>query len=290
MSTEQGRGSSVVGEKRLSQWEELMRKFSEAHKVECKAVSVDIPRVERSAKQFPTGSTYEGTWDVLGMSGYGVYTFPNGVIYEGEFDDGMFHGQGELKYPCGAVLRGIWTRGKLGDKTLVFDDGLEYSEDDWPYCMMPDRRYTIEHNTEVQPAGESYITPVQPPREIPLNFYDTGDGFFDPKTNVVYKGDQHSAIVRFPCELEHKWIKENCRYNPELTMGPRPDLYEEWVLPMTHLPRAPSGISFSRASFSNRFSTDNESDSVRFIQFCFNVAYFTSKYYPVFFRFYDLQS
>ncbi|XP_063826450.1 MORN repeat-containing protein 5-like [Ostrinia nubilalis] len=132
-------GSSVVSEKRVSQWEDLMRKFSEAHREECKSVSVDIPRVPRSVKQFPTGSQYEGTWDVLGMSGYGTYIFPNDVIYEGEFYDGMFHGNGELRYPCGAILRGKWKRGLLTERTLMFADGLEYSDDDWKYCRMPDR-------------------------------------------------------------------------------------------------------------------------------------------------------
>lgn len=63
-----------------------------------------------------------------------------GVIYEGDFEDGMFHGRGELRYPCGAVLYGKWTRGVLGEKTLAFADGLEYDEDMWPYCVMPDRR------------------------------------------------------------------------------------------------------------------------------------------------------
>ncbi|RVE39277.1 hypothetical protein evm_015623, partial [Chilo suppressalis] len=91
-------------------------------------------------KLFPTGSKYEGTWDVLGMSGYGTYVFPNDVIYEGEFNDGMFHGSGELRYPCGAILRGKWRQGLLIERTLIFADGLEYSETDWKYCKMPDRR------------------------------------------------------------------------------------------------------------------------------------------------------
>ncbi|KPI94073.1 MORN repeat-containing protein 5 [Papilio xuthus] len=266
MSSDKGRGSSVAEEKRPSMWEELMRKFIEEHKVECKAVSVDIPRVTRSAKEFPTGSRYEGTWDVLGMSGYGLYTFPNGVIYEGEFEDGMFHGRGELRYPCGAVLYGKWTRGVLGEKTLAFADGLEYDEDLWPYCVMPDRRFTIEHNKGLKPAGESYTTPDQPPREIPKGFYDTGDGFYDPDTKVVYKVDDPTSIVRYPCEVEQTWILENCRTNPESTVGPREDLYEEWVLPMIYVPTMQSSMSMSMASFSYRYSTDygHDSDSDRY--------------------------
>lgn len=60
----------------------------------------------------------------------------------GNFEDGMFHGDGELRYPEGAKLRGSWKRGHMLDKTLLFADGLEYSEYDWGYCKMPDRRYT----------------------------------------------------------------------------------------------------------------------------------------------------
>ncbi|XP_028172505.1 MORN repeat-containing protein 5-like [Ostrinia furnacalis] len=238
-------GSSVVSEKRVSQWEDLMRKFSEAHREECKSVSVDIPRVPRSVKQFPTGSQYEGTWDVLGMSGYGTYIFPNDVIYEGEFYDGMFHGNGELRYPCGAILRGKWKRGLLTERTLMFADGLEYSDDDWKYCRMPDRKFTIEYEEGLQPSGLSYLTADQPTREIPPGYYDTGDGFYDPKTKVVYKATDLSAIIRSPSIREQKWIIENCRTAPEKELGPRQDLYEEWLEPQVEPqpPPAPSVVT-----------------------------------------------
>ncbi|CAK1555430.1 unnamed protein product [Leptosia nina] len=246
MSILKSRDNSDVGAKRISQWEGLMRKFSESHKEQCKSVSLDIPRIQRSVKQFPTGSQYEGTWDVLGMSGYGVYTFPNGVIYEGELDDGLFHGHGELRYPSGETLRGQWKKGVLVEKTLVFDDGLEYDDVDWKYCRMPDRRFTIEINNGLQPAGQSYITPEQPSRDIPPGYYDTGDGFYDPKTKVVYSVHDLTAIISFikssipyrsPSVREQKWIIENCRTNPMEPLGPRKDLYEEWLEPLLKLPR-----------------------------------------------------
>lgn len=63
------------------------------------------------------------------------------VVYEGEFDDGMFHGEGELKYPSGEILRGTWKKGQLTNRKLIFADGLEYSETDWMYCRIPDRRW-----------------------------------------------------------------------------------------------------------------------------------------------------
>ncbi|KAM3964988.1 MORN repeat-containing protein 5 [Aphomia sociella] len=238
MSQQKSQNNSVFSEKRVSQWESLMRKFSEAHKEECKAVSVDIPRVPRSIKQFPTGSQYEGTWDVLGMSGFGTYTFPNGVIYKGEFNDGMFHGDGELRYPSGVILKGNWHKGLMVDRTLIFADGLEYSDVDWKYCRMPDRRFTIEYEEGLQPGGRSYLTADQPTRKIPPGYYDTGDGFYDPKTKVVYRADDITAIIRSPSVREQRWIMENCRTSSEEEVGPRADLYEEWSEPQVN-PKTP---------------------------------------------------
>ncbi|XP_041979939.1 uncharacterized protein LOC121733675 isoform X3 [Aricia agestis] len=176
MSIEERRKRS----ERISQWEELMRKFAQSHKEECRVYSLAIPRVERSEKRFPTGSTYCGTWDVLGMSGDVKYTFPNGAIYQGQFEDGMFHGEGILKYPSGIKLRTKWKRGELVEKTLVYSDGSEYKPDS-SYCVLPDRRA--------------------------------------------------------PSEYEQKWIVENCRKSPMLPVGPRKDLYEEWVEPPQVLKR-----------------------------------------------------
>nr|XP_049703373.1 uncharacterized protein LOC110372882 isoform X1 [Helicoverpa armigera] len=231
MSRKPSMGSSYVTEKRLSQWEELMRKFSEAHKDTCKVASVDIPRVERSTKYFPTGSQYQGTWDVLGMSGFGEYTFPNGVTYEGDFLEGMFHGKGELRYSGGVCIRGKWNKGELTERTLVFNDSVEYSEKNWKYCSKQDRRFAIEYDIELQPAGKSYLTADQPTKEIPYGYYDNGEGFYDPKTGVIYKYDDLSSIHRSPLKAEHTWIIENCRKNPEEPLGARQNLYEEFTEP-----------------------------------------------------------
>ncbi|XP_050678994.1 MORN repeat-containing protein 5-like isoform X3 [Leptidea sinapis] len=230
------------GPKRYSQCEELMRKFAESHEEKCMTVSLDFPRIRRTMKRFPTGSCYEGTWDVLGMSGYGTYTFHNGVIYEGELDDGMFHGFGELRYPSGETIKGKWKKGALVERTLIFDDGLPYEEYDWSYCRAPDRRFTLECKTGLQPAGQSYLTADQAPRAIPPGLYDTGDGFYDPKTKVVFKADDITAIVRSPSIQEQKWIMENCRTNPMPHLGPRKELYEEWLAPSLKLPRPPEKL------------------------------------------------
>ncbi|KAL4707563.1 hypothetical protein ACJJTC_001608 [Scirpophaga incertulas] len=247
MSIEKSQKNSIASEKRTSQWEALMRKFSDDHKDVCKSVSVDIPRVMRSQKQFPTGSQYTGSWDVLGMSGYGTYVFPNQVVYEGNFSDGMFHGEGELRYPSGAILRGNWKRGLITDRTLFFDDGLEYSETDWKYCQTPDRRFTIEYEEGIQPAGRSFLTAYQPTREIPPGLYDTGDGFYDPKTKMVYKANDLTAIIRSPSEREQHWIVENCRKSVDETLGPRPDLYKEWITPRVAPEQAPTPAATTRA-------------------------------------------
>lgn len=62
----------------------------------------------------------------------------------GEFFEGDFHGKGELRYRTYAgkvTIRGQWCKGKITEKTIVFDDALEHEPNDWQYCKMPDRRY-----------------------------------------------------------------------------------------------------------------------------------------------------
>ncbi|XP_048485300.1 uncharacterized protein LOC105386116 isoform X2 [Plutella xylostella] len=223
--------------KRKSLLEQLLKRFSDAHKVECMAVPLDVPLVRRSVQQFPTGSQYEGTWDTLGMSGHGTYTFPNGVIYTGEFDDGEFHGLGELIYPSGVRVRGRWARGEVIETKLVFADGVEH-EEGWKYCKMPDRRFSVEHQHGLRPAGRSYLTADQPTRDIPPGCYDTGDGFYDPDIRAVSKPDDVTSIIRSASQLEHKWITDNCRRNPLPHVGAIPALYEEWSAP-TLAPQPP---------------------------------------------------
>ncbi|CAH0683234.1 unnamed protein product [Spodoptera exigua] len=219
-------------EKRISQWENLMRKFSDSRKVQSKAAPVDISQAGLSTKTFPTSSRYEGSWGILGMSGYGKYTFPNGVTYVGEFDDGEFHGKGEMQYKDGMVLRGRWENGVMVERTLLFGDSLQYDEKDWKYCKMPDRRFAIEYECGIKPAGDSFLTAEQPTRKIPPGHYDTGDGFYDSKTKMIYKYDEEGAILRVPSLDEQNWIESNCRVNPEEPLGPRPDLYETFTPPV----------------------------------------------------------
>ncbi|XP_026319118.1 MORN repeat-containing protein 5-like [Hyposmocoma kahamanoa] len=189
----------------------------------------------RPLKTFWTGSTYLGTWNGFGMSGYGIYTYANGAVYEGEFEDNMFHGEGVLKYPNGTSVRGIWVKGVLlkPSSTTVFADGLMFREHDWQYCEKQDRRFSIEYVHKLQPAGMTFLSADGPPREIPEGFYDCSDGFFDPKSNTVYDYNDLSKAIRVPDMTMRDWIMKNCRTSGQLKpLGPQPQLYEEWVNPI----------------------------------------------------------
>lgn len=53
---------------------------------------------------------------------------------------------------------------------------------------------------------------------------------------------------RSPSIREQKWIIENCRTSPDLPLGPRKDLYEEWLEPQELMPKPPPPASTSRAA------------------------------------------
>lgn len=54
----------------------------------------------------------------------------------------------------------------------------------------------MEYEEGLQPAGKSFLTADQPTRDIPAGYYDAGDGFYDPKTKMVYGADDITAIIR----------------------------------------------------------------------------------------------
>ncbi|KAJ8723463.1 hypothetical protein PYW08_003375 [Mythimna loreyi] len=228
---------STITERRVSQYEGLMKRYSDQHVDEkCKFEEI-MPRPRSHAhKHFATGSSYQGPLNVMGMNGYGEYTFPNGVLYRGEFQDGQFHGPGELLYNEGpeadCVIRGTWVNGVLTDRKILFNGNLEYEEDDWKYCKIPDRRYAAEFEKDLQPAGKSLVTPDVPPREIPPGCYDCGDGYYHPETKVVYSYENPNEVTRGPSARERKWIVDNCRTLPLKYVGPRSDFYETWLPPV----------------------------------------------------------
>ncbi|KAF9410102.1 hypothetical protein HW555_010714 [Spodoptera exigua] len=195
--------------KRGSQWQELMQSFCEKRKETCRASSIEAPVTKSVTKQFKTKSKYKGGWGPLGMTGYGEYTFPNGC----------------------SIIRGVWENGVMKSRTLRFSDTLEYDEYKWKYCVPPDRRFDIEYQTSIQPAGKSYLTAQQPTNEIPPGYYDTGDGLYSPNTKVVYNYHDLTSIKRATSEQEQRWIVENCRFADLGPLGPRPDMYETYQQP-----------------------------------------------------------
>jgi hypothetical protein len=130
----------------------------------------------------------------------------------------MFHGQGTLYFENGGKYTATWKEGiaievsssfnfkaknqisenlnyrlvKKGKYT--FPDGLEFAEKDWEYCDGYDRRFFTEICDGLKPAGRSQLTNKVPPRTIPSNCYDCGDGFYNPETRVV--NDYNGKFLR----------------------------------------------------------------------------------------------
>ncbi|KAL1497734.1 hypothetical protein ABEB36_008641 [Hypothenemus hampei] len=220
---------------------------------------------EKRIETFCTGSKYLGQWNKLGMAGKGIYKFPHGVIYDGYFNKkGEFHGAGILVYPNGQKIEGIWRNGRLGeDINFVTNVGNSMNKN---YCMMPDRRFQIEIDNNLNPSGHEYLTnELPPPRNIPYGCYDLVEGFYNPKLKTVYSypkrkeskstmAESHSdlpssdtlmqsvsVIGKLAAELEENqtswipsaaqeaWIVNNCRRAWDEPIGFRPDLYEEWT-------------------------------------------------------------
>ncbi|KAJ8716521.1 hypothetical protein PYW07_003148 [Mythimna separata] len=232
----------------------LMKEFVKKHKEKCKTVEPDEP--SKIKKKFMTGSTYEGDFITSTgcMHGHGVYTFPNGVVYEGEFKDGMMHGQGELRYQTvngQAIVRGNWTEDILSERKIFFDDEtLEHEEHDWKYCKVPDRRFSKEYADGLQPGGKSYRAAFIPPIELPEDYFDTGDGFYERIRQVIYTYNDLRKVVRRPTHHEKNWILGNCRSGAKkMTVGPRRDFYETFVQPMPLLePEPEPKVKYTRKS------------------------------------------
>jgi hypothetical protein len=171
--------------------------------------------------------------------GEGEYTFPDGSKYIGEFKNGMFHGKGKMVLPTGTYYA-TWNKGKVGivrpcppsrapeidgvpalqevEGSFTFDDGLDYEDESWQYCTKSDRRFATEFNTGdgVKPAGEVQYTDKTPAFRIPIDCYDTGDGYYDPLEQKVFDyeakdEDGERKVVREPDEDEVKWIVAKCR-------------------------------------------------------------------------------
>ncbi|XP_062515514.1 MORN repeat-containing protein 5-like [Corticium candelabrum] len=160
-------------------------------------------------------TSYEGDRKNGRMEGSGVYTFPTGTKYVGEIKDGLFHGHGTLHFPSGMKFEGEWEKGLAkgvgqGENgQYTFSDGLQYEPEDWSYCDVLDRRFYTEICHGLKPAGRSQLTNEEPSKEIPIGWYDCGDGLYNPSNRVVYDYDQQ--FLRNADDEEHEWIVRTCR-------------------------------------------------------------------------------
>lgn len=163
----------------------------------------------KEMKLFP-GCTYHGGWNRIGFNGIGSYRFADGTVYDGQFSDGHFHGTGTLSMPNDTVVKGQWNRGVSTELLLQFPDGLAYREQDWAYCNGRDKRFAMDDFQHLPPIGEHRRMPCRMDYPIPAGCYNTGDGFYNPKTKCLYSYSDPERIVRIPSSREEKWILKHC--------------------------------------------------------------------------------
>ena len=163
--------------------------------------------------QYPTGSQYVGDIKNRRMEGKGEYQFPTGTKYVGDLKDGMFHGHGVLYFPNGGQFEAEWINGIAAGSgsggQYTFQDGLKYAESRWEYCNGQDRRFYSEICHGIKPAGQTQLTNTEPYSEMPLGWYDCGDGLYNPENRVVYTYGM--KFLRNADIDEHDWIVRMCR-------------------------------------------------------------------------------
>ena len=57
--------------------------------------------------------------------------------------------------------------------------------------------------------GRTQLTDKEPSPEVPLSWYDCGDGLYNPENRVVYTYD--NKFLRNADIDEHEWIVSTCR-------------------------------------------------------------------------------
>jgi hypothetical protein len=161
-----------------------------------------------------SGAVYGGDVECGWYSGNGVYRFQNGTEYEGEFVKGHFHGRGVLRFPEGR-LEGEFAFGRAVDVRFVYADGLAYEKVNWKYLSAHDRRFYREISDGIAPAGATALTNDFVAAEIPAETFDSGDGYFEPRTGEIrdYSGER---VVRIPDADEAEWILTHCRQGGDL--------------------------------------------------------------------------
>lgn len=79
----------------------------------------------------------------------------------------------------------MWKSGRLlEDFTFVFSCN-EVLNEQYRYCQMPDRRFYIEIQKELNPAGFEYLTNATYPRHLPPGTYDVADGVYYPYNEQI---------------------------------------------------------------------------------------------------------
>eukprot|EP01041_Mallomonas_annulata_P012218 gene12218-25649_t len=153
---------------------------------------------------------YDGGYQAGRFDGHGTYECAAGR-YVGQFHDGQFHGKGTLYLNEGGKFVGEFRAGKYISGTYIFEDGLEYKDQDWEYCTAKDPRFYAEVKEKVPIDGPlKYVTsnPAEP--LLPLDCYDVIDGYYDPSTGCVRDYITHSEIRR-PDPKTLRWIMKKCR-------------------------------------------------------------------------------
>lgn len=189
------------------------------------------PLIEKASRDyFFSECNYEG--DIVNdrNEGKGVFTFSNGNRYEGDFKDGMFHGKGVIYFPTGSRYEGEWDMGREVSGRYMFNDNLEYKNPaEWGYCCPDDRRLwteiVSERNKEngqqtnllegIQsacPDGKQidHLKKKGVIRKIPVNCYDTGEGYFSMDDKKMYNYDGSVADEQ-PNEEEQYEIQKKYR-------------------------------------------------------------------------------
>ncbi|KAJ3187848.1 MORN repeat-containing protein 5 [Gaertneriomyces sp. JEL0708] len=99
----------------------------------------------------------------------------------------------------------------------TFKDGLEFSPQDWDYCTDSDRRYYSERVNGFQPGDPQLSNDPAGPPAIPPDTFDCGDGYYDPRDEVVY--NYLGQKIRIPDEEEKEWIVSHCRIGRGIQKG-----------------------------------------------------------------------
>jgi len=156
------------------------------------------------------GSTYKGSVKNGWYSGEGVYEFANGTRYEGQFVRGEFHGKGVLIYGNGGKYSGTFHRGTAVQGQYKFADGLSYTDRNWSYLSQADRRFYSETSGGLNPAGRTKLTDNDAIPPVPFQMYDTGEGFFDAETKILYDYSLKPTQTTLSKE-EIAWVLTHCR-------------------------------------------------------------------------------